>query len=410
MKTGFIVFFLIIIPIVVLTFEIYFNIKWSNFVKNRKLNPVIGKIPYFLTLIMVPIFVGTSYLKMFSDKFYPELWGLFIISNIWILPKLVIIPFMFLQDIYAITKKAYLKFFPNKDSNLTIIKKENRRKFLQNASWVAAGIPFFITSKGLIHTAYDLRLHKGFIEINNLHFSLSGFRIVQLSDMHFGSFINSNIIKKAVNIVNSLQPDLIVITGDFVNSKVSDLDYGLKEFKNLKAKYGVYGCLGNHDHYIDPEKMRDLTEQIESNGVKLLINESHLLNLYNTKLNLVGVDNEGVRQKFADWDKAFKNVVEEYPTILLCHDPVNWDKHIRNKRDVDLMLSGHTHGGQVSVDFWGEKLSPARLVYKQYAGLYSDNYQHLYINRGFGTSGPPIRLGFNPEITLLVLKPTPPMV
>ena len=410
MKTGFIIFFLIIIPIVVLTFEFYFNIKWASFVKKRNFNPIFAKIPYFLTLIMVPIFVGTSYLKMFSDTFYPQLWALFILSNIWILPKLLIVPIMFFQDIILLFKKFYLKFFPTKDTNLTREKKENRRKFIQNASWVAAGVPFLITSKGLLHTAYDLKLHKGVIEIENLHDKLSGFRIVQLSDMHFGSFINSNIIKRAVNIVNRLNPDLIVITGDFINSKVSDLDFGLKEFKQLKAKYGVYGCLGNHDHYIEPSSLRDLTEQIESNGVKLLINQHKLIDIFQTKINLVGVDNEGVRQKFADWDKAFQYVDEKFPTILLCHDPINWDKHIRNKRNVDLMLSGHTHGGQISIDFWGEKLSPARLVYKQYAGLYSDNYQHLYINRGFGTSGPPIRLGFNPEITLLELRPTPPMV
>ncbi len=410
MKTGFVIFFLIIIPLIVLALELYFNSKWSRFVKQRNWSPILSTIPYYLTAIMITIYISASYLKMFSDKFYPIVWALFIISNIWILPKLVIVPLFVLGDLYNYFKKKYLKYFPISQSNLEKQKSEDRRIFLQNASWLAAGIPFLITSRGLTHTAYDIRLHKAEIPIENLPYNLNEFRIVQLSDIHFGSFINTNIVKEAVSIVNKLNPDLICITGDFINVKVSELDYGLKELKKLKAKHGVYGCLGNHDHYVDKNEIRDLVEQIESIGVKLLINENKIIDLYHSKINIVGVDNEGIRQQFADWDKAFDGISSKNTTILLCHDPINWDKNIRGKRKVDLTLSGHTHGGQVSVDFWGETLSPARLVYKQYAGLYSDNFQHLYVNRGFGTSGPPIRLGFNPEITLITFKPTESMV
>ncbi len=410
MKTGFVIFFLIIVPLILLAYELYFNFKWANYVKQRNWKPILAALPYYLTAIMIPIFIGTFAFKMYSDKFYTFIWALFIVSNIWILPKLVIIPFFIVRDAYNLLKNIYLRYFPIKENNLEKQKSDDRRNFLQNLSWLAVGLPFLITIRGLIFTAYDLKLHKAEIPIENLAINLFGFRIVQLSDLHFGSFINTNMIKDAVHIANNLKPDLIFITGDFVNVNVSDLDNGIKELKKLKSKYGVYGCLGNHDHYVEPNEMRDLVEQIESNGVKLLINENKIIDLYHSKINLVGVDNEGARQKFADWDKAFDGVSAKNPTILLCHDPSNWDRNVRRIRKVDLMLSGHTHGGQVSVDFWGEKLSPARLVYKQYAGLYSDEFQHLYINRGFGTSGPPIRLGFNPEITLLLLKPTASMV
>lgn len=154
-------------------------------------------------------------------------------SNIWILPKLVIIPFFIVRDTYSLLKNIYLRYFPKEENNLEKQKSDDRRNFLQNLSWMAAGLPFLITTRGLIYTAYDIKLHKAEIPIENLAINLFGFRIVQLSDLHFGSFINTNMIKDAVRITNKLKPDLILITGDFVNVKVSDLDNGVKELKKL---------------------------------------------------------------------------------------------------------------------------------------------------------------------------------
>jgi predicted MPP superfamily phosphohydrolase len=178
------------------------------------------------------------------------------------------------------------------------------------------------------------------------------------------------------------------------------------EFSRLKAPLGVYGSLGNHDHYMTDQDHRLLQQTIRNNGIRLLVNEHTALTSGGDKLYIAGIDNTGSRQKFGDVNKTLNGIEQESPVILLAHDPTVWDKEIRGQQPIDVMLSGHTHGGQFVIDVLGEELSPARAVYKQWAGFYDDTTtkQVLYVNRGMGTTGIPMRLGIPPELTLVTLQ------
>lgn len=280
----------------------------------------------------------------------------------------------------------------------------SKRKLIETTGWSLATIPFLIVSKGLLSTTHNFTVHKSEINLDNLDNSLDGFKIVQLSDLHLGSFYDETSIQEVRKIVNSLNPDLIVITGDFVNNDPNELRIGYKELLKFKSTFGVYSCLGNHDHYMKENQHKQLLKGLKDANMNVMQNQSKLFNIDGGQFNLVGIDNIGMRQNFGDLDKAFKGVSNETPNILLCHDPTNWDKNIRNKFPADLTLSGHTHGGQVAWDFNGIELKPAKFVYRQTEGLYRNAEQQLYINRGVGTVGPPLRIGVDPEVTEIILK------
>lgn len=284
---------------------------------------------------------------------------------------------------------------------------DSRRKFLRNTSWALAGVPFIIVGKGILDTRYDFQFHEADIYLPQLDSALDGIRIIQISDIHAGSFQSVSPIQVVRNLINEQKADVIVLTGDFVNFNHNEFDMAMSDFKQLKSDIGIYGCLGNHDHFMSEAQHEILKQKIKSTGIDLLVNESRTLIINGAKLNIAGNDNIGYGQNYGDLDKTLATCQPDAPTILLCHDPTNWDTNIRGKRSVDLMLSGHTHGGQIGLEIFGDIISPARLVYKQFAGHYIDQSQHLYINRGLGTTGPPVRVGINPEITILTLKNRP---
>ena len=175
---------------------------------------------------------------------------------------------------------------------------------------------------------------------------------------------------------------------------------------NMRARYGVYGCLGNHDHYMSPDQHNQLIKIIRDCGIKLLINENTTIDINGEKLQIASVDNSSYNTNFGDMDKALYGLHDYLPTILLCHDPGEWGKNIKMKTHVDLTLSGHTHGGQMGINVFGKIYTPATIIYDEYAGLYSDKNQYLYVNRGIGTIGPPLRIAIPPEVTLLTLYST----
>jgi predicted MPP superfamily phosphohydrolase len=177
-----------------------------------------------------------------------------------------------------------------------------------------------------------------------------------------------------------------------------------REFAKLRAPYGVYASLGNHDHYNSPEDHARLVATIRDLGTELLINQHKRIGESGSSLIIAGTDNTGFRQSFARLDLAMQGVREDEPVILLAHDPTFWDKEVVPDKRVDVMVSGHTHGGQFGVQALGVEWSPAQMIYKQWAGLYTNGDQQLYVNRGIGTVGPPLRIGIPPEITLFTLR------
>ena len=285
----------------------------------------------------------------------------------------------------------------------------DRAEFLRRVGWSAAAIPFIATGYGVYRTLYDFSVHRVEIPVAGLPTAFDGMTIAQLSDLHAGSLFSARPMWDAVALTNELQPDLVALTGDFVNNDVEEMARVLPALNALRATVGVFGCLGNHDHYADTDR---LVEQIDTTPIDLLVNEHRTIQMDGSRLHVIGTDNTGFRQHHADLPRAVAGIENgDGAQILLAHDPTFWDIGVRpDYRHIDLMLCGHTHGGQFGVEFGPLRWSLAALRYERWAGLYveprSDGQgdQFLYVNRGIGTVGPPLRMGIRPEITLLTLR------
>lgn len=241
--------------------------------------------------------------------------------------------------------------------------------------------------------------------------AFDGYRILQLSDLHIGSFVgNAPAIQKLVDMVNAQHPDLIVFTGDLVNHRAIELDEFLKILSSMKAKDGVYSILGNHDYgpYFRWKSQQDMDNNLielekkqKSMGWKLLNNSHDFIIQGNDSIALIGVENEGeppfsqhgdLPKAMADTDGMFK--------ILLSHNPTHWRREVLPKSDIDLMLAGHTHAMQLQLGNY----SPASLIYPEWGGMYLEGTRGLYVNVGIGYVGLPFRFGAWPEITVLTLR------
>ena len=279
---------------------------------------------------------------------------------------------------------------------------------------IAAVIPGLLFILGMILGPYRYRVIPIEVRIKNLPDSFDGFRMAQISDVHAGSLYNKKAVKRGVKMINDLQPDLIVFTGDLVNDEAHELAPFQSIFASLQAPHGVYSILGNHDYgeYVTwpnaETKQKNLQQLIDMQGEmrwNLLLNEHVYIRNGEDQIALIGVENwgKGFGEK-GDLQKAYEGCHAD-TKILLSHDPTHWDEVVRpNYPDIDLTLSGHTHGAQMGIE-WGKiRWSPIKLRYKKWAGLYQNNGQQLYINRGFGFLGYPGRLGIWPEITEITLR------
>lgn len=299
-----------------------------------------------------------------------------------------------------------------------------RRAFLTKTvnvgGYALAAAPVAALGADALFTLYDFDVQRVEIPIKNLPAQFNGMTIAQLSDIHAGSFFSEQPMQEVCRIVESLKPDLMLITGDWVNWRAAELPMILPQIQRLcafatrHARFGLWGCLGNHDHYSNGAAHTEILSTLRGVGVNLLINQNTTFCVDGAALQLAAIDNVGLRQNYGRLDKALETLSPEYPTILMAHDPTFWDKKVHAKPHetfagnllIDLTLSGHTHGGQMGLNLFGMDITPAALMYKQVAGLYADDYglgQHIYVNRGIGTTGIPLRLGVPPEITMITL-------
>jgi len=276
---------------------------------------------------------------------------------------------------------------------------------------------FVLLVLGTWRNRYNYRIHRIDVPIKNLPEGLQHFKIAQISDIHSGSFSEDHQIEKGIALINQENADLICFTGDLVNSKAIEIEPYIPAFKQLKAKYGVYSILGNHD-YGDytywPDRatkaanFQRLLDHHQAMGWKLLRNQHDQIVVGNAQLAVVGVENyyaSGRFHRYGDLAVATKNLHESDVQLRLSHDPSHWeDQVLPDYPQVDLTLSGHTHGFQFGFE-WTRKIrwSPAQWAYKQWAGLYQNGQQFLYVNRGFGFLGYHGRVGILPEITVLKL-------
>ncbi len=286
-------------------------------------------------------------------------------------------------------------------------------------SWLAIGvaaIPFFSLIFGLTRGGHYYKVHKETLYFNDLPEAFDGFTITQLSDIHSGSFTSEKGVEKGISMVNDQNSDLILFTGDLVNSKATEMDRWISSFAKLKAPYGKYSVLGNHDYgdYVKWESkelkkanLKRLKEVHKDIGFRLLLDEAVSIEKDGQTISLIGVENwgKGGFHKYGDLKKATANVPADAFKVLMSHDPSHWEGvTLGHDKHIHLTLSGHTHGMQFGVELFGFKWSPIKYVYKQWAGLYSRAGKYLYVNRGFGFLGLQGRVGIWPEITVITLK------
>lgn len=276
---------------------------------------------------------------------------------------------------------------------------EGRRQFLKLTGATAVGVTFGTPFVASIASAHDYRIIRPPLTFPNLPAGLQGVTIAQVSDVHSGVYMTERDIRDIVEIVNGLHPTLIALTGDHVDNNDAQIPAVQNTMKLLKSDYGVYGCLGNHDHFATAEKVTAGLQQI---NVTMLDNAHRTLTINGEKLSILGVDDAGRgADNFANLDETVKGLDPEGFNVLLSHRPDFFTK--AKSAGMDLTLSGHTHGGQVGIEFWGINLNPVYIVHKYARGLYQEDGKQLYVNVGVGMIGVPIRL-VPPEITLITLQ------
>ncbi len=269
---------------------------------------------------------------------------------------------------------------------------------------------------GAIFNVYNYKIRNVPIKLVKLPKRFNGLKVVQISDIHSGSLSDKQAVQKAVTKINALQPDLIFFTGDLVNNMAAEAVDFVKIFSGLSAKQGVYSVLGNHDYgdYMQwPDEIAKTKNLVmlkslhEKMGWRLLLNEHVHIEKDGEKIVVAGVENWSASNRFHSYGKleqALYGIQDAATVLLLSHDPSHWEAEVLNHpAAVDITFSGHTHGMQFGFEFFNIKWSPVKYIYKQWAGLYSNKNQHLYVNRGFGVIGYPGRVGIMPEITLFTL-------
>ena len=330
--------------------------------------------------------------------------------------KLLASVFFLVDDLRRAIQWAVAKiFFRNTEGESQVNEGISRSVFL---SWLGIGIGgSLITS--LVYgfsNKYNYQIRRVPLSFPNLPPAFRGLKIVQISDIHSGSFDNKKSVEKGVQKILDLKPDLILFTGDLINDRATEMQGYEDVFSRLKAPMGVYSTLGNHDYgdYVkwpSPEAREQNLENLKKlqaqMGWRLLMNEHVVLEKEGQEIALIGIENWSAKARFPKYGKMWEAYpgAEKYPfKILMSHDPSHWDAEVRPKYgDIDLMLAGHTHGMQFGVEIPGFKWSPVKYVYDQWAGLYENGNQKLYVNRGYGFIGYPGRVGILPEITLIEL-------
>ncbi len=285
-------------------------------------------------------------------------------------------------------------------------------------SWLGIGIGggLFTTLLYGFSNKYNYQLKRINLSFNNLPAAFKGLKIIQISDIHSGSFTDKEAVKHGVERILNEKPDLILFTGDLVNDRFTEMDEYKEVFSLLSAPLGVFSTLGNHDYgdYVAWESAQAKNENLESlkkvhadMGWRLLMNEHVPIQKNGEAIALLGIENWSAKARFPKhgrMDLAYPGT-EKYPfKILMSHDPSHWDAQVRPQyNDIDLTLSGHTHGMQFGIENPYFKWSPVQWVYKQWAGLYAEGNQKLYVNRGYGFIGYPGRVGILPEISVITL-------
>jgi predicted MPP superfamily phosphohydrolase len=301
----------------------------------------------------------------------------------------------------------------HRSSKVSTLASPNRRRLLQHSAVLLSATPFVAAGYGLICGRQDVEVVRQRFRLARLSKSFDGFRIAQLSDIHMGSFTTADFIRRCVAITNGLKPDLIALTGDYIA-----WDPGLERrvvslLAGLRAPHGVFGCLGNHEEESATEEY--ISGLFTAQGIHMLRQERTPIRLGSDELNLIGIDclrTHGEQDEEEEYRRDVNRrlhqqlVMPGTVNILLSHEPSVFVFDRAADLGIDLILAGHTHGGQLALQFVHRGLNLSELFYRYTAGWYEQRSTKLYVNRGIGTTGFPIRLGARPEITLFELVRT----
>ena len=331
------------------------------------------------------------------------------------IPKLILILFMFGEDVFRFFE-GFFNTYISKNNSIDRSFFNGRRKFISQIALGTAAIPFLSILYGITKGKYNYKVLKYTLFYDDLPEEFNGYKISQISDIHSGSFDNKEKVEYGVKLINDQKSDVIMFTGDLVNSRTSEINPWKSTFSKLEAKDGIFSILGNHDYgdYVrwetDEAKAKNFDEMLKVQkdmGFQLLLDESKFIERGNSRLAVIGVENwgKGFKQK-GDLSKAIMGVNTNDFKILLSHDPSHWQYEVlKDKQHYHLTLSGHTHGMQFGIEIPGIiKWSPVKWRYKFWAGLYERAGQYLNVNRGFGYLAFPGRVGIWPEITVITLK------
>ena len=408
---------LIIFFLIVSVVEIYFLQAVKTFV--RDFNGSSKNITLYTAYTMAGITFVIGLVAMFYP---PPNWNTFFrfimaITLILFVCKLIGCQFLIIDDIIRFFRWIIGLFRKKAEVAVEEVYKIDRLKFLSQLAVTFTVIPAVGFIYGMVKGAYKYKVHNVKVPSSKIPAAFNGFKIVQVSDIHTGSFMDNTALHKAFDIVMQQGADLILFTGDLVNNKTEETKGFEEVYSKLKAPHGVYSVLGNHDYgdYVQWDsaeaKRKNLEEmmQVHANaGWKLMMNEHVALEKNGEQIALLGIENWGGNMHFPKYGRmdAAHRGTEKYPfKILMSHDPSHWEKQVQTEYpDVDLTLSGHTHGMQFGIEIPGFKWSPVKYFYKQWAGLYKSGEQFLYVNRGLGFLGYPGRLGIWPEITVIELQ------
>ena len=406
---------LVILVLLAVDFYVFSAVKFLSHNNSDKTRAVIFSLYWLVSvfaIVFILIFPNSQYLQQHvavRNYVFAIIVGLFF-------AKLIAAVFFLFDDIRRLFIWLMGKIFPK--SGVDFTNDSNRISRSAFLTWIG-----FILGGGLFATLlygfsnkYDYKVRRIKLSFNNLPKAFKGLKIVQISDIHSGSFTDKSAVEKGVAMALKQNADLILFTGDLVNDKADEMHNYMDVFNKLKAPMGVFSTLGNHDYgdyasWPSAEAKKENLERLKKIhgelGWRLLMNEHVILEKNNQQIALLGIENWsafGNFPKYGKMDLAYPGT-EQYPfKILMSHDPSHWDAEVRTKYpDIDLMLAGHTHGMQFGVENPYFKWSPVQYFYKEWAGLYETGKQKLYVNRGYGFIGYPGRVGILPEITVIEL-------
>lgn len=324
--------------------------------------------------------------------------------------------FLIIDDVVRLARYlAVASDIPNE----AMIEKINRSDFLVSLGAIVSGSLIGGMVYGIVKGAHNYQVNHRMLPLKGLPKVFEGLKIIQISDIHSGSFWSKSSVEKGIELIQEQGADMIFFTGDLVNNKSEEFEDYKEIFGKLSAPLGIYSVLGNHDYgdyYSWPdekgmskkENLEKLISYQKEIGWDLLINEHRIIEREGEKLAVIGVENWGAHSGFPQYgrlDEAYAGSEEAKVKLLLSHDPSHWKAEILEKfNDIQATFSGHTHGMQFGIDSKYYRWSPVKYRYPEWADLYTEGEQHLYVNRGFGYLGYPGRLGFNPEITVFELR------